>query len=362
MFKKLALIVSTVTILLSGCGEKQEKNTNAVAEQQTFKWKLVTTWPKNFPGLGEAPEEFAKHINKMSNGRLTVQVFGAGQLVPGFEVFDTVKAGTAQMGHGAAYYWTGKMNAAPFFTAVPFGMNMTETNAWLYYGGGMELWQKLYKPFGLVPFPGGNSGAQFAGWFNKEINSVDDLQGLKMRIGGLGGEVFNRAGGLPVQLPGGEIFSSLQSGVIDATEWVGPHNDLAFGFYKTTKYYYSTVWQEPSATLEFIINEQALNELPDDLREMVVIAMRAVNDDMINKYTARSPSALITLVEKHDVQVKQFPNDVIEKLKATTAEVINEKAANDPVVKEIWDSYKAFYDQVRAYHKVTDHTYFENRQ
>ncbi|WNC73374.1 TRAP transporter substrate-binding protein [Thalassotalea psychrophila] len=360
--KKSAVIAISLMSLLSACGEKQQQESGEVAQQKTYKWKLVTTWPKNFPGLGMGPEKFAKHVNELSNGRLTVQVFGSGQLVPGFEVFDTVKNGTAQMGHGAAYYWTGKMEASSFFTAVPFGMNVTETNAWLYYGGGLELWQKLYKPFGILPFPGGNTGGQFAGWFNKEINSIDDLNGLKMRIGGIGGKVFKEAGGLPVQIAGGEIFSSLQSGVIDATEWVGPYNDLAFGFYKTSKYYYSTVWQEPSATLEFIINEQAYNELPKDLQAMVTVAMRAVNDDMLNEYTARSANALKVLQEKHGVQVKVFPPEVINKLRDTTDKVIKDMAAENENVAEIWSSYKAFYDDVKAYHGITEQAYFENRQ
>ncbi|MEW6998164.1 TRAP transporter substrate-binding protein [Colwelliaceae bacterium BS250] len=359
---KTVLVTLSLAALLSACGEKSPQVSVQNVEQQTFKWKLVTTWPKNFPGLGMGPEKFAKHINAMSGGRLTVQVYGAGQLVPGFEVFDTVQSGTAEMGHGAAYYWQGKMPAAPFFTAVPFGMNVDETNAWLYYGGGIELWQKLYKPFGLLPYPGGNSGAQWAGWFNKEINSIDDIQGLKMRIGGIGGEVFRQAGGLPVQMPGGEIFSSLQSGVIDATEWVGPYNDLAFGFYKTSKYYYSTVWQEPSATLEFLVNEQAFNALPSDLQAMVEVAIRAANDDMLSEYTARNSRALKTLQEKHGVQVKTFPAEVIAKLKATTEQVINAMVANDASSAEIWSSYKTFYDDIKAYHKITDQAYLENRQ
>lgn len=360
-FVKTAIVTISMVTLLASCSDKKIETTQQTEQQQTFKWKLVTAWPKNFPGLGMGPEKFAKHINEISNGRLTVQVFGAGQLVPGFEVFDSVKSGTAEMGHSAAYYWTGKMAAAPFFTAVPFGMNVTETNAWFHYGGGLELWQKLYKPFGIMPFPGGNTGGQFAGWFNKEINSVDDLKGLKMRIGGIGGEVFQRAGGLPVQMPGGEIFSSLQSGAIDATEWVGPYNDLAFGFYKTSKFYYSSVWQEPSATLEFLINEQAFNELPSDLQAMVKIAMRAVNDDMLSEYTARSSSALKTLTEQHDVQVRTFPPQVMEKLKATTAEVIEDMVEDDAMVAEVWASYKKFYDEVRPYHEITEQAYFENR-
>ncbi|QBY05121.1 ABC transporter substrate-binding protein [Thalassotalea sp. HSM 43] len=355
------VLMATSLLFISACGEKSETS-QAQVKQQKFKWKLVTSWPKNFPGLGIAPEKFAQHVNKMSNGRLTIEVFGAGQLVPGFEVFDSVAEGTAEMGHSGAYYWKGKIPAASFFAAVPFGMNAVETNAWLHYGGGLELWQQLYKPFGIIPVAGGNSGAQFAGWFNKEINSVEDLQGLKMRIGGIGGEVMSRAGALPVTMPGGEIFPSLQSGALDASEWVGPYNDLAFGFYKAAKYYYSTAWQEPTATLEFLINEKAFNGLPSDLQEIVLVAARAVNDDMLSEYTARNSAALKTLVEEHGVEVKTFPPQVIEVLKSTTKVVIEEMAANDEQVNEVWTSYKRFYDSIKSYHEISEQAYLQNRQ
>ena len=192
------------------------------AAKAEHRWKLVTTWPKNFPGMGTGANKLAELIGQMSGGRIEVKVYGAGELVPAFEIFDAVSRGTAEMGHGAAYYWKGKSEAAQFFASVPFGLTAQEMNSWLYYGGGMELWQELYAGFGLVPAAAANTGVQMGGWFNKEINSVDDLKGLKMRIPGLGGEVLRRAGGTPVSLPGGEIFTSLQSGNIDATEWVGP--------------------------------------------------------------------------------------------------------------------------------------------
>jgi len=228
-----------------------------VHAKSTIKWKMVTTWPKNFPGLGTGANKLAQLITQMSAGRLKVKVYGATELVPAFEVFDAVSRGTAQMGHGASYYWKGKTQAAQFFAAVPFGLNAQEMNGWLYHGGGMELWQELYEPFGLIPAAAGNTGVQMAGWFNKQINSAADLKGLKMRIPGLGGEVLRRAGGTPVSLPGGEIFTSLKTGAIDATEWVGPYNDLAFGLHKAAKYYYYPGWHEPGTTLEALINKKA---------------------------------------------------------------------------------------------------------
>ena len=231
-----------LTLMLAACTPAQESTQGAAqsgaADAQVYQWKMITTWPKNLPGLGAAPERLADRLRVMSNGRLDIKVYGAGELVGALEVFDAVSQGTAQMGHGAAYYWRGKNPAAAMFATVPFGMNAQEMNGWLHYGGGMELWRELYAQFNLVPFAAGNSGVQMAGWFNKEINSIDDLQGLKMRIPGIGGEVLSRAGGVPVVLPGGEIFTALQTGVIDATEWVGPYNALAFSLHTAAKYYY----------------------------------------------------------------------------------------------------------------------------
>jgi TRAP-type mannitol/chloroaromatic compound transport system substrate-binding protein len=358
----ITVMITTLALVLTGCGDKKETNPGSQAQtQQSFKWKLVTSWPKNFPGLGVAPEKFAKLVSEMSGGRLTVHVYGAGELVPGFEVFDAVSQGTVQMGHSAAYYWKGKNPAAPYFAAVPFGMNAREMNAWLHYGGGLELWQEIYQPFGVIPMAGGNSGAQFAGWFNKEINSLDDLQGLKMRIPGMGGEVLKRAGGVPVNLTGGEIFTSLQSGAIDATEWVGPYNDLALGLHQAAKYYYYSSWHEPATTLEFIINEQAYGKLPKDLQAIVKVAARAVNEDTLDEYTARNNNALQTLVDKHQVELKALPEAVMKELQTITNQVISEQAAAEPDVAKVWQSYQSFLAGVKSYHKISEQEYYKNR-
>ncbi|MCH2058634.1 MAG: TRAP transporter substrate-binding protein [Thalassotalea sp.] len=359
--KQIILPVLAV-IVLTACGDKQQAaSSDEAVATQTFKWKMVTSWPKNFPGLGLAPEKFAQYVSEMSNGRLQVQVFGAGELVPGFEVFDAVSQGTVQMGHSGPYYWKGKIPASPIFGAMPFGMTATELNAWLHYGGGLELWQQLYKPFGIIPLAGGNSGAQFAGWFKKEINTIDDLKGLKMRIPGIGGEVLQRAGGVPINLPGGEIFSALQSGAIDGTEWVGPYNDLAFGFYQAAEYYYSSVWHEPGTALEFLINEKAFNELPKDLQKIVTVAARAVNEDTLDEYNARNNNAMKQLIEKHNVQIKELPAPVLAELKRFSDEVIAEQVAADEGFAKVWASYSAFLADIRDYHNKTLKPYFENR-
>ena len=209
----LTILIAVVLVSCSGTDSESDVTVDT-NDDQVFEWKLVTTWPKNYPGLGLAPENFSKKVAAMSNGRLQIKVFGAGQLVPAFEVFDAVSQGTAQVGHGASYYWTGKSKATAFFTSVPFGLNAQEMNGWLHYGGGLELWRELYDEFNLIPFAGGNTGVQMAGWFNREINSMEDIKGLKMRIPGLGGEVLSSLGGIPVALPGGEIFTSLQTGTM----------------------------------------------------------------------------------------------------------------------------------------------------
>jgi len=350
-------------VLLVSCADRSTTTGDVEpTAQQSFQWKLVTTWPKNFPGLGTAPENFAKNVERMSNGRLKIKVFGAGQLVPAFEVFDAVSQGTAQIGHGASYYWKGKVPASVFYTAVPFGLNAQEMNAWLQYGGGLELWRELYVPFNLIPFAGGNTGVQMAGWFNREINSIADLKGLKMRIPGLGGEVFTRAGGTSINLPGGELYTSMQTGVIDATEWVGPYNDLAFGFHQVAKYYYYPGWQEPGPTLELIINKAAYESLPADLQAIVEVAAAAANQDMLNEYTARNNAALIELVEKHGVQVKKLPDDVLAEFKRLSAEVVEELASEDPLSRRIAESMKAFAIQAKAYHGISEEAYYNARR
>ncbi len=333
----------------------------AVHAKKTINWKMVTAWPKNFPGLGTGAENLAKLIEEMSGGRIKVKVYSAGELVPPFEVFDAVSSGTAQMGHAASLYWKGKNEATQFFTGVPFGFTGQEMMSWLQYGGGMELWQELYAPFNLVPAAAGNSGVQMAGWFNREINSLADLKGLKMRIPGIGGEVIKRAGGTPVNIPGGEIFSALKSGTIDATEFIGPYNDLAFGFHKAAKYYYYPGWQEPGSCLEIIINKTVLDSLPKDLHSIVLQACRISGNALTAEYTARNASALETLKVKHNVQVKRLPDEVLKKLHQISNEVVAEMAAKNASVKKVYDSVQAFQQQAIEWHNISERAYLNAR-
>ena len=362
----IALCIALLLLGVAACsgedaGQQAGTEPASDAATRTYTWRMITTWPKNLPGLGVAPETMADMVREMSAGRLDIKVYGAGELVPALEVFEAVSSGVAQMGHGAAYYWKGKLPSAQFFAAVPFGLTAQEMNGWLLHGGGLELWQELYAPYNLIPLPGGNSGVQMAGWFNKEINSLDDLKGLKMRIPGFGGEVFERAGGTAVNLPGGEIFTSMQTGVIDATEWVGPYNDLAFGLHQVARYYYYPGWHEPGTELEFIINSSAYEELPDDLKAIIKGAALAVNTDLLAEYTARNNTALSELVQVHGVEVRRLPDDVLAELKKVSLQLTRELVDDDPLSRRIYDSYWAFREGVTQYHEVSERAYINAR-
>ncbi len=330
-------------------------------EKGQIQWKIITTWPKNLPGLGQGPETFARYLDEMSGGKLSARVYGAGEIVPALDVFDAVSLGVAEVGHGASYYWKGKIPASVFFTAIPFGMTAQEMNGWFHYGGGLEIWEEVYAPFNVTPLAGGSTGVQMAGWFNREINSVEDVKGLKMRIPGMAGEVFTAIGGTTVQIAGGELYTSLQTGVIDATEWVGPYNDLALGLHEIAKYYYYPGWHEPGAMLEFIVNKDALKKLSPELRAIVKHAARAANQDMLDEFTARNNDALVNLVENHGVQVRRLPDDVLLALYSASQVVMQELIEKDPMAAKVHRSFSDFYDGVRQYHHISEQAYINAR-
>ena len=339
----------------------QTQEQGVVSTAERFSWKLVTTWLPNFPGLGTGVNTLARYIREMSAGRLEITIYAAGELVPAFEIFDAVSQGSAEMGHGAAYYWRGKSEAAQFFATIPFGLNAHEQNAWLYYGGGLDLWREVYEPFNLVPFPAGNTGVQMGGWFNKPIESMADLNGLKMRIPGIGGEVLRRAGGTPVNLPLSEIFTALQTGSIDATEWVSPYNDVAIGLHQAARYYYYPGWQEPGPTLECMINRDAWESLPEDLQAIVRVACQATTLDMISEFMARNATSLQQLRADGNVEVRAFPDDVLAGLKELTYTVVDELAAEDPMVAKVWASYRQFMDTSRSWQAISEQAYLSTR-
>ena len=363
----LFLIVLLVAVVGFWAVEKTNTSSNDDSQYQgelekaRIEWKIITTWPKNLPGLGQGPETFARYLGEMSGGKLSARVYGAGEIVPALDVFDAVSLGVAEVGHGASYYWKGKIPASVFFTAIPFGMTAQEMNGWFHYGGGLEIWEEVYAPFNVVPLAGGSTGVQMAGWFNREINSVEDVKGLKMRIPGMAGEVFTAIGGTTVQIAGGELYTSLQTGVIDATEWVGPYNDLALGLHEIAKYYYYPGWHEPGAMLEFIVNKDALKKLSPELSAIVKHAARAANQDMLDEFTARNNDALVNLVENHGVQVRRLPDDVLLALYLASQEVMQKLIEKDPMAAKVHRSFSDFYDGVRQYHHISEQAYINAR-
>jgi TRAP-type mannitol/chloroaromatic compound transport system substrate-binding protein len=359
-FLKKASLASAGAVLACGSDPGAQAGPS-VQTRRTFKWKMVTTWPKDFPGLGTGANHLASSIAAMSEGRLQIKVYGAAELVPALNVFDAVSGGTAELGHAAAYYWKGKHEATQFFAAVPFGLNAQEISGWLRYGGGQELWDELYAPFNLKAFPVGNTGVQMGGWFNREINSVEDFSGLVMRMPGLGGEVLRRLKATVQNLPGGEIFQALKTGTIDATEWVGPYNDLAFGLHQAARYYYWPGWHEPGTVLEGMINKAAWESLPADLQAIVQRACQAASEDMLAEFTARNSIALRTLVEEHRVQLRRFPDEVLAEIGKVSREVVAEIAAQDPFTQKVYASFDRFRKASTSYTRVTEEAYIHAR-
>lgn len=323
--------------------------------------KMATGWPKKFPGLGVASQRIGDAITAATDGRLTVQVFGAGELVPPFEAFDAVASGAADMYHAAEYYWQGKSTAFNFFAGVPFGMTTAEHNAWIYHRGGQELWEEVSASFGLIAFMAGNSSAQAGGWFNKEINSVDDLKGLKMRIPGFGGKVIDEVGGTAVTLPGGEIFSALQSGAIDAGEMAGPWIDLGFGFYKAAKYFYNPGFQEPTSAESLGINLDLWNDL--SAADQQVIKLAAAQENVMNPadFIANHSRSLDILLREHGVELRSFPDEVMIELGKATEKVLADAAAADPLTGKVAESYMAFLDEAATWTEQSEQAYLRAR-
>lgn len=356
--------IGATAAVVAACEEKKEEAkpaAPAVTTKKSRELKMVTTWPKNFPGLGTGAQRLADRITAATDGELTVKLFAAGEMVPPFESFDAVSNGTADMYHGADYYWQGKSKAYNFFTAVPFGLTANENDAWLHWGGGQELWDELGKGFGVKHFAAGNTGVQMGGWFNKEINSLEDYKGLKIRMPGLGGETLRRIGAAAVTLPGGEIFPSLQSGAIDATEWVGPWNDLAFGFYKITKYYYWPGFHEPGSTLSCGVNLKVWEGLSKAHQEAVASACAAENNIMFAEFNAKNGDALNTLLTEHGVVMKRFSDDIMAAIGNAAGEVMAEIGETDAITKKVYESFRKFRADALGWTSVSETAYTHMR-
>jgi TRAP-type mannitol/chloroaromatic compound transport system substrate-binding protein len=344
-----------------GCGEKKKEETQQAPAvvKKTYEWKMVTTWPPKFPVLQIGAERFAERVEEATEGRIKIQVFAGGELVPPLGVFDAVSEGTVEVGSGASYYWAGKVPAAQWFSAVPFGFNPQGINTWFYSGGALKLWEEVYAPFNLVPRPQGNTGVQMGGWFNKKIETIDDYKGLKMRIPGLGGKVVSKAGGTVVLTAGGEIFTNLERGVIDATEWVGPLHDLRLGLYQAAKYYYYPGWHEPGTCLEVMFNKKAYDDLPNDLKVILDAVAMETNLWSLSEFEAQNGAALQELINQHKVELIKFPDAVLEDLRKLAAEVLEEEADKDAMSRKVHEDFKKFKKVVGTWGTVSEKAYYD---
>jgi TRAP-type mannitol/chloroaromatic compound transport system substrate-binding protein len=325
----------------------------SVARAQTSKWRMVTSWPKRLPGPGMSAERVAERIKTLSGGRLDITVHAAGEIVPAFEVLDAVGNGVADIGHTAAFYWQGKMPAANFFTTVPFGLTPSEHVAWIEAGGGQALWDELYAPFGVKPFMAGNTGVCMGGWFRRELKSVADLNGLKLRSLGLGGEVYRRLGATPQTTPPAEILVSLQSGVNDGAEFVGPGTDIALGLYRAAQYYYYPGFNKPNGTGECIVSLKKWQALPADLKAIVAHACAVEAAYALSEMERLNAAALATLTKEHNVKLVAFPQDVVAAARKQAADVLGELGTRSAISGKVYESYRSFRDATAPWSRVS---------
>lgn len=350
-FFKLAITVLVITSLSVALNASDKK---------VYTWKLAQSWGTGFPIFGDAPKNMAERVKKMSNGRLIIKIDSSNKHKSAFGVFDFVKSGRYEMAHTASYYWKGKDMNTLFFTTMPFGMIAQEQNAWFYYGGGMELMQEVYGKYGMLSFPGGNTGNQMGGWFRKEMKTVDDFKGLKMRIPGFAGEVLSKLGASVVNIAPGELYTALDRGTIDALEWVGPSLDLMMGFHKIAPFYY-TGWHEPATELQFLVNEKAFAELPADLQEILKQAMKSSAYDMLSQSTHESAMNLAKIKQDFpNVKIKTFSKEIMAKLKEENNKLLVEMSNKDPMAKKIIDNQREYMKKIRAWTEISDYAYLKS--
>ncbi len=318
-----------------------------------IKWRLASSYPKSLDTIYGAGEMVANRVAQLTEGRFKIQVFAGGEIVPALQVLDAVQQGTVECGHTTSSFYVGKNRAFAFDTVVPFGLPPRQQMAWMYYGGGLPLMRELFKEYGVVNFPCGNTGAQMGGWFRKEINTLADLKGLKMRIPGLGGEVLSRLGAVPQNIPAGDVYAALEKGAIDATEWVGPYDDEKLGFYKVAKYYYAPGWWEPSAQVTLVVNAKEWEKLPKSYQYALDVACAEANMHMLAEYDAKNPLALAKLL-KAGVQLKRFSNEIMVAAQKAAFDFYNEEAGRNPTFKKIYSEWEKFRRNEQAWFSVND--------
>ncbi len=328
---------------------------NVIASNRTFRLEMVTSWPAALENLYGTAQYFARRIEEITDGDVSVRTYPGGAEVGPFEVYDAVSSGAFPCCHTAPYYFIGNTPAHGFYTAIPFGLTLEEQNAWLTVGGGQELWDELNERDNLIAFPGGNTGAQTGGWFNKEINSTEDLQGLRMRFPGHGGRVMSKAGVNIQQLPGGEVFTAMDRGALDAAEWVGPDDDMTLQMHQVAKYYYMPSWAEPSAMLGFYFNKDVWNEFPADIQAQIKACCAESDKWMTARYQSRNPVALEEL-KGHGVEVRSFPEEVLKAFEEGAREV-HEEDMEDEQYARIYDEWSQFRDKVQGWNRETTYRY-----
>jgi len=332
-----------------------------VARAQTRRWRMVTSWPKRLPGPGMSAERVAERIKAMSGGRLEISVSAAGEVVPAFEVLDAVGGGVAEMGHTASFFWQGKEPAAVFYTTVPFGLTPNEHVAWVDAGGGQALWDELYAPFGVKPFMGGNTGVCMGGWFRREIKSREDIRGVKIRSLGLGGEIYRRLGATAQTTPPAEIMTSLQTGMLDAAEFVGPGSDIALGLYRVAPMYYAPGFNKPNGTGECIVSLKAWNALDSEMKAIISHACAVEANFALSEMERLNVEALNALVTQHNVKLMTFPPDLIDAASKESVGVLADLAVRGATGRKVHESYIAFRERVSAWSKISLRAVLEAR-
>ncbi len=353
-------LTQTKTPPLSAEPKRSDLASPAISKNRR-EFRLATSWPKDFPGLGIMPQNIAKAVRDMTDGRLDIKVYAAGELVGALECFGATSTGAADMYHAAEYYWQGKVKGFSFFTAVPMGMVATELMGWIDHGGGQALWDDLSADFNIKAMQAGNTGHQTGGWFKKEIHSIEDFRGLKMRMPGLGGDVLRAIGAAAVNLPGGEIYQSLQSGAIDATEWVGPWNDLAFGFYREAPYYYTPGFHEPGASLALGVNLDVWNSLSSSDQAVIQYAAKAVNDMSLGEYNYRNTLALNTLRQDHNIAPRSLPDDALKAIGIASLDVLSSMANADKKTAQIYESFNKTLKLQREWTEISEGAFIRAR-
>ena len=353
---KQGAIAATSSTILVACDRTNNSPDVEAGNLPKIKWRMVTSWLKSLDTIYGGATTVCDRVSAMTGGNFTIEPYAADEIVPGLEVMDAVQNGTVECGHTASYYYVGKNSALAFGSCVPFGLTAQQQNAWYYHGGGLEMMHEIYSDFNIVNFPAGNTGAQMGGWFKKEISSLGDLQGLKMRIPGIGGEIMSRLGVNVQVLSAGEVYLALERGAIDAAELVGPYDDLKLGLNEAASYYYYPGWWEPGLTIEVQVNKSQWDKLPVEYQEIFKTAAMSANLDMLSKYDALNGEALKTLVDG-GTKLRAYPLEILQSAQEAAAEYYTEESNKNPAFKKVYDQWSQFRTAIFAWNKVNELSY-----